>query len=252
MVALYIILGIVLLFFLLSLLRIGAKAEFAGELENTRLTVIAGPARIQVLPKPDKPEKGEKAKKEKLTATKKEQEGNGKKARKPALSAQDIRTLLPAAWEALKKGLRKTRQRLRIDPLELSAVLPGAVDPAGAAELYGYINAGMWTVMPQLEKLTRIPDPHLHVEVDFDGERLKLSGRVGVTLQIRDLLAIGWAFAGPVLKWFMAMRKRQSAAEKEAAARAKAAEKKAAEAAAAKDGGGCGECAAGDRAHGKR
>ena len=38
-------------------------------------------------------------------------------------------------------------------------MLPGAMDPAGAAELYGYINAGMWTVMPQLEQLTRIPDP---------------------------------------------------------------------------------------------
>lgn len=237
MVALYIILGIVLLFFLLSLLRLGVRAEFAGALENTRVTVIAGPARIQVLPKPDKSEKANKEKKEKRTATQKAQEKPGQKQKKIDLSPQDIRTLLPAAWEALKKGLRKTRQRLRIDPMELSAALPGAMDPAGAAELYGYINAGMWTVMPQLEKLTRIPDPRLHVEVDFDDERLKLNGRVGVTLQIRDLFAIGWAFAKPLLKWFMAMRKRQSAAEKEAAARAKAAEAKLAEAAVAKDGG---------------
>ena len=86
--------------------------------------------------------------------------------------------------------------------------------PAGAAELYGYINAGMWTVMPQLEQLTRIPDPGLHVEVDFDASELRLTGEVGVTLQIRDLLAIGLAFAKPVLRWYLAMQKRHSAQEK--------------------------------------
>ena len=206
MTAVYIILGILLFFFLLSLLRIGVRADFAGDLADTRVTVIAGPARIQMLPKPDKPEKPKKPKKEK------------KKKKKPSLSAQDIKTLLPAVWASLKGGLRKTRQRLLIDPLELSAVLPGAMDPAGAAELYGYINAGMWTVMPQLEHLTRIPDPGLHVEVDFDSEQLRLTGRLGVSLQIRDLFAIGWAFAKPVIRWLLAMRKRQSAAEKAKAA----------------------------------
>ena len=129
-------------------------------------------------------------------------------------------------WASLKGGLRKTRQRLLIDPLELSAVLPGAMDPAGAAELYGYINAGMWTVMPQLEQLTRIPDPCLHVEVDFDSEQLRLTGRLGVSLQIRDLFAIGWAFAKPVIRWFLAMRKRQSAAEKAKAAAQSAAKQR--------------------------
>ncbi len=214
MTAVYIILGILLVFFLLSLLRIGVKAEFTGSLEDTRVTVIAGPARIQILPKQEKPEKAKKPKKEKKDE-KKPADGETKK-KKLSLTAQDIKALLPAVWASLKNGLRKTRQRLLIDPLELSAVLPGAPDPAGAAELYGYINTGMWTVMPQLERLMRIPEPALHVEVDFDGERLKLTGRLGVTLQIRDLFAIGAAFAKPLLRWFMAARKRQSAAEKAA------------------------------------
>ena len=60
MTALYIILGILLLLFLLSLLRIGIRAELG---EETRLTVIAGPARIQVLPKAEKPEREKKPKK---------------------------------------------------------------------------------------------------------------------------------------------------------------------------------------------
>ena len=179
-----------------------------------------------MLPKPKNRYNPKTPKKKKNKTTPQEESTKGKEKKKPSLSAQDIKTLLPAVWASLKGGLRKTRQRLLIDPLELSAVLPGAMDPAGAAELYGYINAGMWTVMPQLEQLTRIPDPCLHVEVDFDSEQLRLTGRLGVSLQIRDLFAIGWAFAKPVIRWFLAMRKRQSAAEKAKAAAQSAAKQR--------------------------
>lgn len=213
MTALYIILGILLAFFLLSLLRLGVRVEFTGSLAETRVTVIAGPARIQLLPKPEKPEKPQKEKKKKGKPAKAKAEG-GEKKKKLHLTKEDIKTALPALWECLQNGLRKTRQRLLIDPLHLSASLPGAADPAGAAELYGYVNAGMWTVMPQLERLMRIPDPRLHVEVDFDASELRLTGKGGVTLQIRDLLAIGFAFARPVLRWYLAMQKRHSAQEK--------------------------------------
>lgn len=208
MTALYIILGILLVLFLLSLLRLGVRVEFTGSLAETRVTVIAGPARIQLLPKPEKPEKPQKEKKKKEKPAKAKAEGGEKKKKKLHLTKEDIKTALPALWECLKNGLRKTRQRLLIDPLHLSASLPGA------AELYGYVNAGMWTVMPQLERLMRIPDPRLHVEVDFDASELRLTGEVGVTLQIRDLLAIGFAFAKPVLRWYLAMQKRHSAQEK--------------------------------------
>lgn len=214
MTALYIILGILLAFFLLSLLRLGVRVEFTGSLAETRATVIAGPVRIQLLPKPEKPEKPQKEKKKKEKPAKAKAEDSEKK-KKLHLTKEDIKTALPALWECLKNGLRKTRQRLLIDPLHLSASLPGAADPAGAAELYGYVNAGMWTVMPQLERLMRIPDPRLHVEVDFDASELRLTGEVGVTLQIRDLLAIGLAFAKPVLRWYLAMQKRHSAQAKE-------------------------------------
>ena len=209
MTAVYIILGIAAALFLLSLLRVGVHIAFGDEM---RVTAMAGPVRMQLLPRPDKPEK-EKPKKEEPSGEKKP-EGEKKKERRLDLTKEDVRTALPAVWEALKKGLGKTRQRLRIDPMQVSAVLGGAIDPAGAAELYGYVNAGMWTVMPQLERLMRIPDPRLHVEADFDASELRLTGEVGVTLQIRDLLAIGLAFAKPVLRWYLAMQKRHSAQEK--------------------------------------
>ena len=159
MTALYIILGILLVLFLLSLLRLGVRVEFTGSLAETRVTVIAGPARIQLLPKPAKPEKPQKEKKKKEKPAKVKAEG-GEKKKKLHLTKEDIKTALPALWECLQNGLRKTRQRLLIDPLHLSASLPGAADPAGAAELYGYVNAGMWTVMPQLEAGAAVVSGH--------------------------------------------------------------------------------------------
>ena len=231
MTAVYIILGIAAALFLLSLLRVGVHIAFGDEL---RVTALAGPVRMQLLPKPDKPEK-KKAEKEKPSGEKKP-EGEKKKEKKLDLTKEDLRTALPAVWEALKKGLGKTRQRLRIEPVRVSAVLGGATDPAGAAELYGYINAGMWTVMPQLERLTRMPDPRIHTEIDFDAERTKISGEVGLSFQIRDLFAVGWAFAGPVVRWFMARRKQQKAA-KRAEAAAKAAADKEADQASGQDAG---------------
>ena len=131
MTAVYIILGILLFFFLLSLLRIGVRADFAGDLADTSVTVIAGPARIQMLPKPDKPEKPKKPKKEKKKKTPQEESTKGKEKKKLSLSAQDIKTLLPAVWASLKGGLRKTRQRLLI-----AAGSHGPGGGGGAVRLY--------------------------------------------------------------------------------------------------------------------
>ena len=206
MTAVYIILGIAAALFLLSLLRVGVHIAFGDEL---RVTAMAGPVRVQLLPRPDKPEK-EKPKKKEPSGEKKP-EGEKKKERRLDLTKEDVRMALLAVWEALKKGLGKTRQRLRIDPVQVSAVLGGAIDPAGAAELYGYVNAGMWTVMPQLERLTYMPDPRIHLEADFTAAQTRAEGTVGLSLQIRDLFAIGWAFGRPLLRWFLHFRKNSAA-----------------------------------------
>lgn len=210
MTAVYIILGIAAVLCLLSLLRVGVRVTFGDELH---VTAVAGPLRVQLLPKRDKPEK-ETPKK---PAPEKKADGEKKKQEKKLdLTVEDVRTVLPAVWQSLQRGLQKTRRRLRIEPLKLSAVLGGALDPAGAAELYGYVNAAMWTVMPQLEKWTYMPDPQLHTEIDFGAEKTRVSGEVGLSFQIRDLFAIGWAFSAPLVRWYMARQKHKRAAEKQA------------------------------------
>lgn len=205
------ILGILaVLILLLLLLRVGVHVRFGDELY---VTAMAGPVRLQLVPKPEK--KPEKPKEEKPLREKKEKPA-AEKQKKLELTPGDIRSALPALWESLKRGLRKTRQRLRIDPMRLSVCF-GGDDPAQVAELYGWANTAMWTVMPEMERLTRMPDPHVHLETDFNAPDTRVSGEVGLRFRIGDLLAIGFAFAGPALRWFMAFRKEKAAREKAAA-----------------------------------
>ena len=206
------ILGILLvLILLLLLLRVGVHVRFGDALY---VTAMAGPVRLQLVPKPEK-KKPEKPKKEKPVKEKPEKPAEEKR-KKLDLTPGDIRSALPALWASLKRGLRKTRQRLRIDPMRLSVCF-GGDDPAQTAETYGWANAAMWTVMPELEKLTNMPDPRVHLETDFNAAQTRVSGEVGLSFRIGDLLAIGFAFAGPALRWFMAFRKEKAAKEKQAA-----------------------------------
>ena len=116
-----------------------------------------------------------------------------------------LRLLLPA----LKKSLRKLGRGIRVEPLRISLTLAGKNDPADAAEKYGYLQAAMWTVMPQLQRWMRIPDPRIHTGVDFDAERTDFSGEAAVTFRLGTLFAMGFALLIPAVKWFLHYRKRR-------------------------------------------
>ena len=210
MVALW-ILGILLALILLVLfLRVGVRIAFGNEL---RVTAVAGPLRLQIVPKPQrKPKKEKKPKKPKEKQEKKPQE-TPKEKKKLGLTFADIRSALPYLWQSLKGALRKTRQRLRVDPLRLSLILGGEPDPAASAETYGWLSAAVWTFMPRLEELMRIPDPYIHLDVDYSAAETKAEGEVGLSFQIRDLFAIGFAFGIPVLKWLLRWKKEKKLRE---------------------------------------
>ena len=208
MTALWIVGAILLLLVLLLFLRVGAVLSFGEEL---RVTARAGPVRLTILPRPEKAAQKHQKKREKpVRKTENPSQKKDKKDKKLPLTARDILHALPSLFGALKAGLKKTRQRLRVDPLEISVVF-GGDDPADAGELYGMATAAMFAVMPQLERLVRIPDPHIHLDADYTGGPTRAEGTVGLSFQIRDLLAIGWAFGRPVLKWYLQFGKQAAA-----------------------------------------
>ena len=196
------ILGILaVLILLLCLTRMGARAVFGRE---TTVDVTVGFFHFRVLPGKDKKPK---PKKETENPPKEATEPQKKKPtlRKPtAAELKDaVRTLAPP----LKRALGRTRRGIRVSPLRLSLTLGGAEAPAKTAQNYGTLNAAVWTVMPVLEQLLVIPDPHIHVGVDFDTAETALEGEAGLSLRIGTLLAVAFGLAVPALKWFLRYQK---------------------------------------------
>lgn len=207
MVVLWILGILAALILLLLFLRIGVRISFGEEL---RVTAMAGPVKLQVLPKQEGKEK--KPKKEKKKPSEGEQTGKKKSL---GLTFEDITGAIPAVWNAIKGALHHTRMRLKIDPMQLSITFGG--EPDQVAKLYGWGCSAMWTVLPTLERLARMPDPEVHLRMDYDAPKTKVEGEVGLSFQIRDLFRIGFAAAWPVLKWGIVFLKAKKKRDKAAA-----------------------------------
>lgn len=194
MTALKVIGVILLIVFLIGLIRVGAVVRFGEELG---LTLIIGPFRIALLP----------AKKKKAAEKGKTEQRDKKKGHSlPKLTRDEWKDLIKTALAALKEMARRACKRLRIDPLEILVVF-GGEDPADIAQSYGYASAAMWGVMPHLEDLFHIPDPSLHLRMDYDAKKTRAEGTVGLSLRIWDGLVIAFALLGPMLKWYRRFRK---------------------------------------------
>lgn len=204
MVWLWIPAVIALLIVLLCRTRVGAWAAFGGG--DLRLDVRFGFLRVHILPAKLKEPKAVKPKREKKQKPPKQEP----EEEKPKLSftledgKDALRTLLPP----LKRALERTRRGIRVKPLRLSLVLGGQEDPAASAQLYGELQAAVWSGMPLLEKLLDIRDPYIHTDVDFNAPGIAVEGEVGITLPVGTLLAVGFGMAFPALRWFLRWRKR--------------------------------------------
>lgn len=185
--------------FLLVLLLCRTRAGVLVTLgDAVTVDVKAGLFRFRVFPGKKKPP-GRKKSKGKPDAG-----GNGEKKRSiPKPSLEDIRDAVRTLAPPLKKALHRTHRGIRIAPLRLSLTVGGRADPAAAAELYGELNAAVWTGMPVLERLLDIPDPRIHSEVNFEAEGTQVKGTVGISIRVGTVLAVGFGIAVPALRWFL-------------------------------------------------
>lgn len=202
------VLGILaLLILLLCRTRAGVLVTLGDAL---RVDVKLGWFRFQVVPGRERQKKPPKKKDETVRYGGEEE----KKSRsKPSLEEirDAVRTLLPP----LKRALARTRRGIRVEPLRLSLTLGGREDPAAAAKLYGELNAAVWAGMPQLERLLDIPDPRIHIEVDFDAEGSRTEGTVGAAIRIGTALAVGFGIGIPALRWLLRYMRRHRKEEKQ-------------------------------------
>ncbi len=196
------IIGIVLLvFLLLSMVRIGAVVLF-GETLCVRLRV--GLFRVTVYPKKkeEKPEPEAEKPKEKAEGRK----PRGKRRGMPKPSFEELLDLIQTMLGALGAGVRRACRRVRIDPMDVTVVFGGS-DPADTATLYGMASAAMYALMPRMEETFCIPHPSLHLRVDFDAAATRAEGTVGVSLRVCDLFAIALSLTLPLLRWYLRFKR---------------------------------------------
>ena len=91
---------------------------------------------------------------------------------------------------------------------QVSVTVGGAEEPADAAELYGLLNALVWTGMPALERLVDVPDPQIHTGIDFDAPQTRAEGELGLSIRLGTLIAVGLTLGLPALKWLRSYCKR--------------------------------------------
>ena len=187
-------------------LRLGLYAAFGSGRATADLTI--GPFRIRLTPdKETKKTAGEPKKTGKPKKEPKDLAEAAKKVPKPTLA--DIRDAVETLWPASKKALRRTRRGIRIQPLRLAVTLGGAEDPAAAAELYGGLHTLIWTGMPALEQLLVIPDPAIHLGIDFDAAKTRAEGELGLSIRLGTLIAVGAQLALPAIGWLRRYLKRK-------------------------------------------
>ena len=189
-----------LLVLAVCLLPVGARAVFTER--SVTVTAFVGPIRFRVYPEREKTAKEPPEAAKQVRAPRKERE---KRTLPPLRELREAARLL---WPPLRRALERTRRGVCVTPLTLSVTLGGARDPAETAELYGWLHGVVWGGMPVLEQLLVIPDPRIHIGVDFDSTEPRLEGSVGLRARVGTILTVGLGVAIPVLRLLSQMEKR--------------------------------------------
>lgn len=197
MTALKVIGIILLILLLLASVHVGVVFHFG---DQTTLKLRIGPLRLTILPK-------KKPKKEKQTET---ADAAPKKSAPPKkknkLTPLEIYDLVTAVFSGLRSMAHRAGKHLRVDPLEISAVIGGS-DPAQVAQRYGAASAAVWSLMPQAEEVLRIPDPAIHLEMDYNAPQTVVFGTVGLSFRISNMIEFTVAAAIPMLRWYKTYRR---------------------------------------------
>jgi len=195
--AVYIIAGLLILFVLIVQIRIRIRVDF-GEKTSLKISIAGRNLPLHYEKKPSEA-------REKTPADK----ADHKEKPRGRFTVDDVMSLLEAVKKGFRRMLPKARRRVRIEPFSLCVITGG--DPADAARLYGYLNSVVFTLMPQLEQKFRIPDPKIHLDMDYSADHTVVSGTLGLRLRLADVLAITFSMTGPLLMWFIRWNKKKSA-----------------------------------------
>ena len=191
-------LGIVVL---LAVLPLGVRIRY--DCDGIAVTVLAGPVRILVFPRPKK----EKKKKEKPKPEKKKTAPSEKEPPKKEKAGGSLTDFLPLVKLALEL-LNCFRRKLRVDNLRLKLVLAGD-DPCDLAVNYGRAWAALGNLLPRLERVLVIRKRDLNVECDFTADSTVVTAGLDITISLGRLIALAVVYGLRGLKEFLSISKKR-------------------------------------------
>ena len=180
MTFLKVLLIVLLVFWLISLIRIGGRVRY-GE-AGLFVFVLAGPLKIQLLPakpKEEKPEKKKKPKKEK-----KPKEKKPKPEGRPGTLSR-LMQLLPVVGQVCGTLKRK----IRIDDLKLELVWGGS-DPAAIAIGYGQANAALGMLWPIFDNNFKVKRYSFQIGMDYGRTQPAVELEAAVTFTIGQIVTL--------------------------------------------------------------
>ena len=181
MTFLKVLLVILLVFWLISLIRVGGRVRY-GE-AGLFVFVLAGPLKIQVLPgrpKEEKPKKKKKPKKEE-----KPKEKKPKPEGQPGTLSR-LMQLLPVVGQVCGALKRK----IRIDDLKLDLVWGGS-DPAAIAIGYGQANAALGMLWPLIDNNFKVKRHSFQIGMDYERTQPVVELEAALTYTIGQIVALG-------------------------------------------------------------
>lgn len=176
----------VLILWLISLIRVGARVRY-GE-AGLSVLVLAGPVKIGVLPaKPKKKKPKDKKKPGKEKKSEKEEEPKGKKPKpedRPGTLSR-LMQLLPVVGQACGALKRK----IRIDELKLELVWGGS-DPAAVALGYGRANAALGMLWPIFDNNFKVKRHSFQIGMDYERTQPAVELEAAATFTVGQIIAL--------------------------------------------------------------
>lgn len=190
----WIVLGCVLLvLFLISLIRLGGRAEYSAD--GFYAWIKLGTVYIRVFPPAEK-----KAGKKPREKRKPSEEPSGQE--KGGGLAQ-LKELLPLALDAAGRVL----QVIRVDRLYLDFTSAGE-DPAAAAVVFGYANAAVGMIFPILEQNFNIKERRIRTRVDFQQKEPSVYLLAQLSMTVGQLTALVTVLGVRFLRYLSAREKK--------------------------------------------
>ena len=181
MTFLKVLLIILLVFWLISLIRVGGRVRY-GE-AGLFAFVLAGPLKIQVLP--GKPEEEKPKKKKKPKKEKKSKEKKPKPEGQPGTLSR-LMQLLPVVGQACGALKRK----IRIDDLKVDLIWGGS-DAAAIALGYGQANAALGMLWPLFDNNFKVKRHSFRIGMDYGRTQPAVELEAALTFTIGQIVALG-------------------------------------------------------------